>query len=336
MRQESAEGFGSRAAAVAFERDVRARATCPASMPFREFAARYLEEVRPRVRESSYATKKRLVVGKIVPFFKEQALNEVTSLDVLRWQQWLTAMGKRDGTPYSLAYLRNIDGQLSIMFNYAVRNYGLARNPYSSLAPIGSARQHVGKVWNREEFERFLATLEGRPQVRLAFEMLYWTGLREGELLALAPGDICFEARTIAVSKTYQRIGGKEVVGPPKTKKSRRVVTMPQFVCDDLLRYVCDTAQVARGERIFKGLNAGALHREMRRGCAASGVKVIRVHDLRHSHVSLLVQMGFSPAVIAERLGHESTDITFRYAHLFPGEKDAMADALDALRRERQ
>lgn len=72
------------------------------------------------------------------------------------------------------------------------------------------------------------------------------------------------------------------------------------------------------------------LAHEMKRGCSQTGVKRIRIHDLRHSHVSLLIDMGFSALAIAERMGHEATDITFRYAHLFPNVQEEMAAALES------
>ena len=71
----------------------------------------------------------------------------------------------------------------------------------------------------------------------------------------------------------------------------------------------------------------------MTRGCVETGLKRIRIHDIRHSHVSLLIDMGFSPLAIAERVGHESIDITYRYAHLFPTVQKEMADKLDMERR---
>lgn len=74
------------------------------------------------------------------------------------------------------------------------------------------------------------------------------------------------------------------------------------------------------------------LHHEMDRGAQAAGVKRIRIHDLRHSHVSLLIDMGFSATAIADRVGHESIDITYNYAHLFPSKQGEMADRLNTER----
>ena len=76
------------------------------------------------------------------------------------------------------------------------------------------------------------------------------------------------------------------------------------------------------------------LHHEMDRGAKEAGVKRIRIHDLRHSHVSLLIEMGFSALAIADRVGHESVDITYKYAHIFPSKQQEMAQKLDMERRE--
>ena len=73
----------------------------------------------------------------------------------------------------------------------------------------------------------------------------------------------------------------------------------------------------------------------MGRGCKQTGVKRIRIHDLRHSHISLLIDMGFTALAIAERVGHESIDITYRYAHLSPTRQVEMADKLDSLKNEK-
>ena len=81
-------------------------------------------------------------------------------------------------------------------------------------------------------------------------------------------------------------------------------------------------------DRIFT-VTKSYLHHEMDRGSRAAGVKRIRIHDLRHSHVSLLIDMGFSAVAIADRVGHESIDITYRYAHLFPSKQAEMANKLD-------
>lgn len=124
------------------------------------------------------------------------------------------------------------------------------------------------------------------------------------------------------------------IITTPKTPKSNRVIQMPQFLCDELQDYLKQLYGVEPDSRMFP-ISKSYLHREMDRGCKQTGVKRIRIHDLRHSHISLLIDMGFTALAIAERVGHESIDITYRYAHLFPTRQVEMADKLDSLKNER-
>jgi len=161
-----------------------------------------------------------------------------------------------------------------------------------------------------------------------AFQILYWCGLRVGELLALTPQDIDFDNKVIRVTKSYQRLEGKDVITDPKTPKSKRNVSMPDFLCEELKDYIGRLYGILPTDRIFH-LTKSFLHHEMTRGAEKAGVKRIRIHDLRHSHVSLLISMGFSAVSIGNRVGHESVDITYRYAHMFPTEQTQMAKLLN-------
>ena len=167
-----------------------------------------------------------------------------------------------------------------------------------------------------------------KPRSFYAFERLYWTGIREGELLALTPVDFDFEKQTVSITKSYQRMKGRDVITDPKTPKSNRVVQMPSFLCDEIRVYIKTLYAVQPDDRIFQ-VTKSYLFREMERGCKETGVKRIKVHGLRHSHISLLIDIGFSALAIADRVGHESIDITYRYAHLFPTRQTEMANKLD-------
>ena len=135
-------------------------------------------------------------------------------------------------------------------------------------------------------------------------------------MLALTPADFDFERKIIHVTKSFQRIKGEDIITPPKTEKGIRRVLMPDFYADKIKSYI-DSLQLNKIDRIFP-FTKSYLHHEMHRGCAVSGVKRIRIHGIRHSHISLLIDMGFSAVAIADRVGHESVDITYRYAHVFP------------------
>ena len=172
-----------------------------------------------------------------------------------------------------------------------------------------------------------------KPISYYAFQMLYWTGIREGELLALTPADFDFEKGTVKISKTYQRIKGEDMITSPKTKKSNRTVQMPDFLCTDMQEFFNMQYGLKRKDRIFN-ITKSYLHHEMDRGAKAAGVKRIRIHDLRHSHISLLIEMGYSAVAIADRVGHESINITYNYAHLFPSTQSDMADKLNQFRKD--
>lgn len=118
------------------------------------------------------------------------------------------------------------------------------------------------------------------------------------------------------------------MITTPKTKKNIRTIKMPKFLCEEMQEYIQSLYGVKKKNRIFP-VTKNYLYHEMDRGCRASGVERIRVHDIRHRHVSLLIDMGFSAVAIADRVGHESIDITYRYAHLFPSKQAEMANKLD-------
>ena len=132
------------------------------------------------------------------------------------------------------------------------------------------------------------------------------------------------------MSKSYTRLNGRDIIGKPKTKKSERVVAMPRFLAQELEEYIEMEWEPAEDERLFP-FTKYALNNTLKTAAKAAGVKEIRVHDLRHSHVSLLINLGFTAVAIADRMGHESVHITYRYAHLFPNQQRNMADVLDAL-----
>lgn len=192
-------------------------------------------------------------------------------------------------------------------------------------------------AWTKEEYLKFIDAppIHGcmdKPMLYYAFEIPLtqsaWCGIREGELLALTPADFDFEKKTLRINKSYQRIGGEDVVTTPKTKKSNRVIQMPDFLCEEMQDYFKQFYSLDRDARIFP-LTKHKLKSGMEYGCKVSGVKIIRIHDLRHSHVSLLINMGYSAVAIGNRVGHESVEITYRYAHLFPTVQKEMADKLN-------
>lgn len=150
-------------------------------------------------------------------------------------------------------------------------------------------------------------------------------------MLALTLNDFDFEAETVNIDKNYARLGDEDLILEPKTPKSKRIITIPTFLCDIVKDYASKLYDYEPDERLFT-ITKHYLHHEMDRGCKKSKVKRIRIHDLRHSHASLLIEMGFSPLLIAERLGHEKVETTLEtYSHLYPNKHGEVAAKLQQL-----
>ena len=250
---------------------------------------------------------------------------------MIAWQNEMLAYRDEKRKPYSQTYLKTLHNQLSAIFNHAVRYYDLRSNPAAKAGNMGVEERKEMLFWTKAEYQRFADAMMDKPVSYYAFEMLYWCGIREGELLALTPADFDFEAGTVRINKSYQRLHGEDVITTPKTPKSNRTIKMPDFLRDEMKDYIGMLYGVKKKDRIFT-VTKSYLHHEMDRGAKEAGVKRIRIHDLRHSHISLLIDMGFSAVAIADRVGHESIEITYRYAHLFPSKQAEMADKLNTER----
>lgn len=324
-------GFDTKREAQEWEYTFRQQNSGDLDMPFSAFVEIYCQEQKPRLKESTWQTKENIIQQKILPYFKDRKINEITTKDVRAWQNEMLAYRNEENKPYSSSYLKTLHNQLSAIFNYAVRFYDLRSNPASKAGNMGSEERKEMLFWTKEEYQKFSEVMMDKPLSYYAFQMLYWTGIREGELLALTPADFDFEKQTVTISKSFQHLNGRDIVTSPKTEKSNRTIKLPNFLCDEIQDYLKMLYDVGLDDRMFP-VTKSYLYREMERGSKQAGIKRIRIHDIRHSHVSLLIDMGFSATAIADRVGHESIDITYNYAHLFPSKQTEMAEKLDVER----
>lgn len=236
-------------------------------------------------------------------------------------------------TLYTQSLVGTIQNQLNAIFNHAVKYYDLAKNPCIANKKMGKAKAKEMQFWTKEEYLKFSRAIMDKPISYYAFQILYWTGIRCGELLALTKADFDLENRKLKINKTYQVVKGKEMITSPKTEKSNRTIELPEFLCEEMQDYFDSLYKIGDNSRIFE-VTKSYLHHEMDRGSKAANIKRIRIHDLRHSSCALLINLGYSPVEIAERLGHESVTITDRYAHLYPSVQRDMANRLDEAFKE--
>ncbi len=327
-RKSTKRGFATKREAEEWLRNFLITQKADFDMKFEDFWKMYCADMETRLREHTMRTKKYIVELKILPYFGNKRVNDITAADIRQWQNELIKMG------YSPTYLKTINNQLSAIFNYAVRYYDLKSNPCAKAGSMGKSKAEEMDFWTGEEFRKFIDSVMNKRLSYMAFMTLYWTGMRMGELLALNPKDVDLKKRTISITKSYQRLGKKDVITPPKTPKSKRVITIPEFLAADIKDYMDSLYDLQEDDRLFP-ITKYYLEHEMQRGIKESGVKRIRVHDLRHSHASMLIELGFSPLEIANRLGHEKVETTLNtYAHLYPNKQTKLAERLDSEYRE--
>ncbi len=321
-------GFDTKKDALKWERHFIETKSGTLNITFAAFVNVYAQDMKPRLRHNTWLTKEHIIEQKLVPYFSERVMSDITAADIVKWQNIMISYRDEKGKGYADTYLRTIQNQLSAIFNHAVRFYNLKSNPVRKAGALGREKSREIQIWTKEDYFKFSAAVRDTPETFYAFELLYWCGLRIGELLALTGKDFDFEKHTLSINKSYQRLERKDYITAPKTEKSNRIITMPKFLSDALYKYLRKRRRLHSGKRLFT-MSRNFLHTEMRRGAQMAGVHKIRIHDLRHSHVSLLIAMGFTPVDIAGRLGHESIDITLHYAHMFPTRQNEMAERLN-------
>jgi len=332
-KQTTKRGFTTKREAQAWEREQLNMVRANLDMTFASFIDTYTVDMKNRIKENTWQTKEHIIQSKMLPYFAERKMCDILPKDIIAWQNEMLQGKTKSGTPYSPRYLKTIHNQLSAIFNHAVKFYGLKENPAAKVGNMGKATGAEMLFWTQDEYQKFSDVMMDKPLSFYAFEMLYWCGIREGEMLALTPADFDFEKGTVSITKSYQRIKGRDVITDPKTPKSNRVIKMPDFLVEEIKEYIKQLYGIQPKDRLFE-VTKSYLHHEMDRGSKEAGVKRIRIHDLRHSHISLLIEMGYSAVAIADRVGHESINITYNYAHMFPSTQDDMANKLSKFRKE--
>lgn len=291
---------------------------------------RYLTIIRVlkvRLKPTTYPGKENMFRKHITPYFGEMKLNQITATMVRQWQNVMMA----DPANYKKTYLKSINNQLSALFNYACKYYGLSENPAKTCGSMGKSKADKMDFWTLSEFRQFEAAVSDKIISKTIFNLLYWSGMRSGEMMALTLKDFDFEAQAVEINKNYARLDKEDLILEPKTPKSNRRISLPAHVCEQVRDYANRLVDYKPDERLFD-VTKSFLYHEMERGCEKSGVKRIRIHDIRHSHASLLIELNISILYISERLGHENIETTLEiYAHLYPNKNEQVMDKLNTL-----
>ena len=248
-KQKCQRGFATRREALEWEAQFKLQKTADIDMTLEAFYELYEQDVRPRLKENTWLTKQVIIEKKILPYLGKRKLSEITAKDVIDWQNTMMKLKKPNGEPLSQCYLKTIHAELSALFNHAAKYYQLNINPARNAGCMGQEENKEMSFWTKEEYLKFAEAIMDRPISYYTFEILYWCGIREGELLALTPADFDFDKAVLRINKSYQRIHGEDVVTTPKTKKSNRMIKMPKFLCEEMkdsMEMVCETDSLDR------------------------------------------------------------------------------------------
>lgn len=294
----------------------------------------YMDDLSTRLKPTTMETKRSIFETKITPYFMNFKVYEIDALAVRLWQNELLKYRDEKGNPYSDTYLRSINNQLSAILNYATVYYHLQNNPCKQTGSIGKSDADAMQIWTLDQFERFIE-YEDKAAGRLAFDIFFWTGIREGELLALTIEDFTFngvDEYHLNISKNFEVVKGTQYLLTPKTDSSNRCIMIPQFLYNEAMEYFAALYEPNPKERLFY-FTKSYLLKEIKRVAHMAGLNPVRVHDLRHSHASLLIEMGFNILMVSQRLGHEKVETTWRtYAHLYPDKERILATKLDTVK----
>ncbi len=325
-KRKKKEGFALKRDAQEYEREFLLKYSGSCDMPFRVMVEIYLTDCKAKDKPTSLEVKENALNKHILPYFKDLQLNKITAAHVRHWQQALLEQGK-----YSSNYLNHLGGYLSAVFNFAIKYYGLPTNPVKDCGKIKAKRTELN-FWTLEQFEIFLRTLDEKHYTeRLSFLFLFWCGMRLGELQALTLNDFDFEKHTITINKSYVRFKQQDLIQTPKTESSNRIITIPAFLEEAVKEYLEKLYAYDPADRLFPA-SIHVLRKLLVSGSEAADLPRIRIHDLRHSHASLLIHQGISPLMIKERLGHENIEITLNtYSHLYPNKQEELAGMLQEI-----
>ena len=320
-------GFKTKRDAQEFEAEFVHRACADMDMKLGTFVEVYFNDKAGELKQRSMKSKRYLIEKHIIPYLGEKKMNEIKPADIIAWQNKI-----RSTYSFSQSYLRMIQNQITAIFNHAQKIYGLMNNPCRMVKKMGKFGERSLNFWTVEEYQKFIQTYAPDSMHYVMFEILFWTGCREGEMLALTMNDIDMENKQMHITKTYFRQNQIDQITTPKTENSVRDIEMPDFLLEEIQNYYNKLYAYPKDERLFPVI-AEAVQHTMKYHTELAGVKKIRVHDLRHSHVAYLIHHGVEPLIIKERLGHKDIRVTLNtYGHLYPSEQKKVATLLDNMR----
>ena len=303
------------------------------NITFKELATIYLEHQSKRIGISAYLDYKRTLLGICEPYWKNMPLHTLTVKKIYAWQDYLLSL-KHNGKPYANSYIDKIQTTFNAVIKFGTLQGYLEHNMTFGVKNVtrpGEFKKEI-QYFTFDEFNSFINVVNDQLHYNL-FSLLYWCGPRIGEAIALTWNDIDLNNGTIRINKTYN--AKSRSVTPPKTRQSYRTI----YLSNNLKRsleafYESEKDRVEFNDSCIvfgfnKFLDDNTIKRAKDSYCIAANVKTIRIHDFRHSHVSLLINSGCTPFEISRRLGHSISMVESTYSHMFASTQQNIVNLLN-------
>ena len=303
------------------------------TLTFSELWEEYSNYKKIKLKPQSYRKIENNFINHILPYFKNYLVKDIDSKIYLRW------MNKINNENYSFKFKTSLHFCINNILNYAMKIYGLNYNIASKIGNFNKSREIPQKInfWTLEEFNKFMSVINDKNYY-LLFRVLYFTGMRIGEALALTWQD--FTGKSLSINKTMAKEkdqNGNYIITSPKTISSIRTIKLDKKTIQLIKKkYSEDNKKIGFNNdwyifRNKKPLTQTTVNRIKNIYCEFSGVKKIRLHDFRHSHATLLLSAGVPITVICQRLGHTDMAVTLNtYIHLIPNDENRAINLIDS------
>ena len=284
----------------------------------------WLPAVRAKIRPTTYVGYEGHVRRYLVPALGDRRLDELVPTDLNRlYAQLLTKLRP--------ATVRSVHATCRSALRDAVKWGLLDSNPAERADPPKQAHGEM-TVWTAAELTSFLESVRDHSLYPL-WLTLAMTGLRRGEALGLRWIDVDLDSLQMRIRQTLLQAGSKVLVGKPKTARGRRVVVLDEGTAA-VLRSLPRTGELIFCHPDGRNLHPGEVTKAFVTLVDASGLRRIRLHDLRHTHATLALQAGVHPKIVSERLGHSSIAFTLEvYSHALPTLQEEAAAQIASLVR---
>ena len=292
---------------------------------FKDLTQLYLMEYQKKNKDNTYKDTKNRIEKHILPIFENKMVTKITIADIDKMKEKIKDLDIKTQNSI-ITYLRAI-------LRFGVEQYDLEIPILNKIKtiPVGIKPPKKYVVWDTKEFSLFINQIDDL-MLKTLFTLLYFSGMRLGEALALNWND--YRRNIISITKSCNKRGE---VTTPKTSNSYREIDIPDKVIellDELYKEASKTYDFNNDMFIFGGItpmSRATITRAKDYFISKAKLRRITIHELRHSHVTLLREMGYSVKQIATRVGDTETTVLSTYSHLFDSNRFVISQGLNNL-----